>query len=188
MITTVYFVRHAQPDLNIHNDLERPLTEQGLNDREKLVSYFRDKKVDVAYSSPFKRARDTIEPVVKNKELSVTLIEDFRERKIGDEWIPNFHEYCEKQWENKNYKLNNGESLRETQNRNVRALEKVLKDNLGKVVLIGGHGTAIGTLINYFDSSFDYAEFVKLQPIMPFVVKMKFSDLKFAEWRLISLS
>ena len=137
MLTTVYFVRHAQPDLNIHNDLKRPLTEKGLKDRKKLVLYFKDKKIDIAYSSPFKRAMDTIEPVVKNKGLSVTLIKDFRERKIGDEWIPNFHEYCEKQWKDVNYKLENGESFKETQNRNIGALKNILKGNLGKAILIG---------------------------------------------------
>lgn len=34
-MTTVYFVRHAQPDLSVHDDLTRPLTEKGLQDRKK---------------------------------------------------------------------------------------------------------------------------------------------------------
>ena len=41
-MTTVYFVRHAQPDLSVHDDLTRPLTEKGLQDRKKVTDYFRD--------------------------------------------------------------------------------------------------------------------------------------------------
>lgn len=156
MKTVIYFIRHAQPDLSIHDDLKRPLTKEGLKSRKQLVNYFEDKQVDTAYSSPFKRAIDTIEPIVINKNLSLEIISDFRERKIGDNWIPNFHEFCKKQWENFNYKLVNGESLAETQQRNMQALIKVIKDNLGKTVIIGGHGTAIGTIINYFDYNFKY--------------------------------
>ena len=34
-MTTVYFVRHAQPDLSVHDDLTRPLTERGCKIEKK---------------------------------------------------------------------------------------------------------------------------------------------------------
>ena len=73
-MTTVYFVRHAQPDLSVHDDLTRPLTEKGLQDRKKVTDYFRDKHIDQAFSSPFKRAIDTIQPVIDEKKLTLSSI------------------------------------------------------------------------------------------------------------------
>ena len=97
-MTTVYFVRHAEPDLSNHNDLTRDLTPKGIEDRKFLIDYFKNKKLDVAFSSPFRRAIRTIEPVAKSRNLKINQISEFCERKIGDEWISNFHEYCQKQW------------------------------------------------------------------------------------------
>ncbi len=59
-MTTVYFVRHAAPNLHNHDDLTRELTEQGLQDRKQVTAFLRDKGIDVIFSSPYKRAVDTI--------------------------------------------------------------------------------------------------------------------------------
>lgn len=185
MTTIVYFVRHAQPDLTIHDDLKRPLTEKGKQSCQKLVSYFADKKVDLAYSSPFKRAIDTIKPILEKKNLSYVSVNNFRERKVGDEWISDFHNYCRRQWENFDYKLVNGESLRETQERNIEVLREILKNNANKSIIIGSHGTAIGTILNYFDLTFNYTDFVKIQPVMPFIVKVSFENGVFLKYNLI---
>lgn len=185
-MTTVYFVRHAQPDLSVHDDLTRPLTEKGLQDRKKVTDYFRDKHIDQAFSSPFKRAIDTIQPVIDEKKLTLSSISDFRERKIGDEWISNFHEYCERQWEDFDYKLRNGESLKETQERNVAALKLVLSKYQDQTMIIGGHGTAIGSVINYYDPSFKYEVFAMIQPKNPFIVKMSFDGEKYLEYKVVT--
>lgn len=186
-MTIVYFVRHAQPNIDIHNDVMRPLSIKGLEDRKKLVLYFKQKKIDVAYSSPFKRAIETIDPIVKDKRISCLIDENLRERKIGNEWITNFNDYCKKQWENFEYQLTNGESLKEVQERNIKALENILEKNLNKTIIVGSHGTAIGTIINYYDSSFTYEKFVKIQPLMPFVIKAEFKGLVLKEYHLIDL-
>ena len=36
-MTTIYFVRHAQPEHNWENDRTRPLTEEGLADSQKVT-------------------------------------------------------------------------------------------------------------------------------------------------------
>lgn len=38
-MTNVYFVRHAQPNYENHDDLTRELTENGLQDRKILIEY-----------------------------------------------------------------------------------------------------------------------------------------------------
>ena len=41
-MTNVYFVRHAQPNYENHDDLTRELTEKGLQDRKLVTEFLRD--------------------------------------------------------------------------------------------------------------------------------------------------
>ena len=40
----------------------------------------------------------------------------------------------------------------------------------------GGHGTALSTIINYFDASFGYEEFMKMKNKMPWIVEFQFDS------------
>ncbi len=59
-MTTIYFVRHAKPDYQNHNDRLRELTEKGLEDSRSVTAFLSDKKIDLIFSSPYRRAIDTI--------------------------------------------------------------------------------------------------------------------------------
>jgi len=39
---------------------------------------------------------------------------------VGNVWIEDFNSFAKKQWEDFDYKLSDGESLREVQNRNIK--------------------------------------------------------------------
>jgi len=175
-MTTIYFVRHAEPDYNNHDDFFRPLTDKGMKDRIKVTNYLLDKKIDVIISSPFIRAVDTVADFAKNVGLSIEIVDDFRERKIDNVWIEDFSGFCKKQWSDFNYKLTDGESLNEVQIRNIRALEEIVDKYNGKNIVIGSHGTALSTIINYYDKSFNYDNFNAIRTIMPWVVKFEFED------------
>ena len=41
----VYFIRHAKPDFSVHDDLTRPLTDEGRKSSEKLINFFKDKNI-----------------------------------------------------------------------------------------------------------------------------------------------
>lgn len=102
------------------------------------------------------------------------MVEDFRERKISNEWIEDFNKFTEMQWSDFNYKLEHGESLVEVQNRNIKELHKILIENNEQDIVIGTHGTALSTIINHYDSSFDRMSFEKIKNIMPWIVCTKF--------------
>ena len=175
-MTTVYFVRHAQPNYENHNDQLRELTAKGLNDRKKVTAYLENKNIDIVLSSPYKRSIDTVKDFADKHNLQIELIEDFRERAVGGEWIEDFDAFARMQWDSFSYKLSGGESLEEVQKRNIAALQTVLKTYKGKNIVIGSHGTALSTIINYFDSSFGYDDFKDIANIMPWVVKFVFDD------------
>jgi len=177
MVTTFYFIRHAEPDYSIEEDAIRPLSEKGKKDAENLVDFFRDIPFDMVISSPFKRAHDTVKPIAYDKGMEVELIDGFRERKVsGGGWIDDFTSFARRQWEDFEYRLNGGDCLREVQKRNIEALEDLLDRSRGRGIVIGSHGTALSTIINYYDSTYGYNEFNRIKGVMPWVVRFTFND------------
>lgn len=174
-MTTIYFVRHAEPNYDNHDDLTRELTTKGLEDAKKVTEFLKDKGIQVAYSSPYKRAVDTIKDFTDKVGLEIQLETDFRERAVGD-WVENFTEYSIRQWSDFDYKLSGGECLREVQERNICALQNVLKENDGKTLVIGTHGTALSMIMNHYQPEFGYEEFLRIKDVMPWIVRLVFED------------
>ena len=145
-MTHIYFVRHAQPNFENHDDFSRELSPKGLADRTLVTDYLQDKGVTAVLSSPYRRAVDTVAPLAEELGLIVVTREDFRERKVDSAWIEDFDGFTRRQWADFDYKLSDGESLREAQERNLRALREVLEQFADKTVAIGSHGTALSTI------------------------------------------
>ena len=173
-MTYVYFVRHAEPNYNNHDDYNRELSEKGMNDRKLVTAFLKDKSIDVMLSSPFKRAVDTIKDFADIYGCSIEKIDDFRERRVDSCWIEDFYGFSKKQWKNFDYKLTDGESLDEVQRRNISALKQVLKTFENKNIVIGSHGTALSTIINYYQPEFLFSEFNEIRHLMPWVVCFEF--------------
>lgn len=174
----VYFVRHAKPDFSVKEDLIRPLTEEGVNASKKVKMFLKDKNISKIYSSPYKRAIDTVKELSDFLHLDIKVIDNFRERKICDEWIEDFNKFSENQWNDFNYSLDNGESLKEVQDRNIKELHKILNKYNEENIVIGTHGTAVSTIINYYDTNFDYSSFNKIKDIMPLIILCEFDGIK----------
>jgi 2,3-bisphosphoglycerate-dependent phosphoglycerate mutase len=173
-MTTVYLIRHAAANYANPDDAWRELTQQGLEDR-KLVTYFlQDKNIETILSSPYKRAQDTLRDYAKKVGLPIITVADFRERQIGAAWSGDFKEYSRRQWADFDYKEPGGESLNEVQQRSVAALQAVLAQYPVQNIAIASHGTAISTIINYYDRSFGYAAYESIRPLLPLIVRLIF--------------
>jgi 2,3-bisphosphoglycerate-dependent phosphoglycerate mutase len=175
-MTKVYFVRHAEPDYNNHNDALRELTSKGMKDRKLVTNFLTDKHIDAVLSSPYKRAIDTVKDFADSQGMEINIINDFRERKVESEWIEDFTSFAKKQWDDFTYKLSDGECLQEVQGRNISALRQVLNKYAGKNVAVGSHGTALSTIINYYDHSFGYHDFERIKNVMPWIVEFVFDE------------
>lgn len=182
-MTTVYFVRHAEPNYDNHDDMTRELSEKGMKDRVLVTEFLRDKQIDVVLSSPFKRAVDTVRDFAEKHGFEIEVVEDLRERRIDNCWIEDFKGFCKKQWADFSYKLSDGESLEEVQKRSILALKDVLKRYEGKNLVVGSHGTALSTIINHYDKSFGYAQFEEIRGLMPWVVQFCFEGEECVEIR-----
>ena len=96
-MTKVYFVRHAEPNYNNHNDALRELSSKGMKDRKLVTNFLTDKHIDAVLSSPYKKAINIIKEFDDAKEIEIKCIDDFRKRKIGNEWIEDFDDFCKRQ-------------------------------------------------------------------------------------------
>lgn len=172
--TRVYFVRHAQPNFENHDDRTRELSEKGRADRCLAAAFLLDKGVSAVFSSPYRRAVETVRPLADALGLPVEEIDGFRERRIDEMWIPDFEAFARRQWADFDYRLPGGEALSDVQKRGVAALEGILARCAGKTVAVGAHGTALSALVNRYDPSFGYEDFARIRPLMPWIVKFTF--------------
>ena len=175
-ITKVYFVRHAQPEHSFEDDRTRPLTAEGEKDTEIVTDFLKDKEIDVFYSSPYKRSVDTISNAASFYGKRIITDERLREREkgIGGNKFGMFH----KRWADFDYREENGESINMVQKRNIDALTEILKDYYGKNVVIATHGTALSSILNFYNSEFGCNDFLRIIDWMPYIIELDFSGEK----------
>ena len=175
-MTKVFFVRHAQP-LHEHNDdRTRPLTDEGIKDTSIVIETLKDKEIDVFYCSPYKRSIDTIKQTAEYYDMEIQTDERLREREKGADG--NNHGMFQKRWDNHDYHEEGGESIGMVQSRNIEVLKEILENNQEKNIVIGTHGTALCSIMNYYKPEFGCSDFLRIIDWMPYIVEMDFEGQK----------
>ena len=64
------------------------------------------------------------------------------------------------------------------QNRNIEALNEILSDTKDKDIVIGTHGTALSTILNFYDSNFGCEDFLRIIDRMPYIIELDFEGDK----------
>ena len=175
-MTKIYFVRHAQPEHAWEDDRTRPLTGEGEKDSAIVFELLKDKHIDAFYSSPYKRSMDTIADSADFFGKDIITDEDLREREKGENG--NNQGMFRKRWDDHDYHEEGGESIAMVQKRNMRALTEILRDNIDKEVVVGTHGTALSTILNFYDKSFGCDDFLRIIDRMPYVIELDFEGDK----------
>lgn len=175
-MTKVYFVRHAQPDHSWKDDRTRPLTKEGVEDSQCVLDFFKSKHIDMFYSSPYKRSVDTILSSSEYFNCEIITDERLREREKGEG--SNNYGMFQKRWNDHSYHEKDGESISMVQKRNIEALFEILENNKDKAVVIGTHGTALSTILNYFNKDYGLKDFMRIIDWMPYIIELDFDDNK----------
>ncbi|MGF2616973.1 histidine phosphatase family protein [Rossellomorea vietnamensis] len=154
----LYIVRHAKAE---GQPAEAKLTALGEEQARSLADFFEGRKLDALYSSPFMRARKTIEPLAEKRGLPV--IEDARlgERILSGTDLDDWMMHLEKSFEDYEYILEGGESNRTAFERSSSFLEEILESGDDHVAVVS-HGNLTTLLLRYFDELFGYKELMKL--------------------------
>lgn len=179
MLTKIFFVRHAEPVHSFKDDRTRPLSPEGAADIRAVAEKLKDKAIDVFYCSPYKRSLDTISGAAAFYGAAIRTDERLREREVGEGH--NDKDIIKKRWSDFDFHEQGGESLNSLQRRNVEALKDILNDNPGKNIVIGTHGSALSSILNYFDPDFGYEDFMRIVGWMPFIIELDFDGTKFVK-------
>ena len=173
-MTRIIFVRHAQPVHSHTDDRTRPLTDEGLRDTQLVLDTLKDMQIDAFYCSPYKRSLDTIASTAEYFSMQITTDERLRERQSGKKGNGgvgvSFKDMINKRWSDKQWHEEGGESLSMVQERNIEAVKEIAAVNDGKTIVIGTHGTALSTIMNYYDPDFGAEDFFRIVDWMPYIV------------------
>lgn len=174
----IYLLRHgeveAKSKILYYGFLDLPLSEKGKKQMEKAGRYLLKDKIDIIYCSDLKRSRDSAEIISKILKNVIVKVEfNLREGNFGlwegltfDEIKAKYPEEL-KLWLSDciNFKVPQGESLKEVAERVKKCFCKIRKENEGKNILIVGHGGVNRiilceilnlNLLNFYKISQDY--------------------------------
>ena len=151
-MNTFYFIRHAEPDHSWKEDSTRPLSKNGMEDRTKLIEYFNNKKIDFIFSSPYKRAYDTVKVLADTYNVEIILDARLKERKSGVN--SNNKELFYKRWEDFSFAEIDEESIGNVQKRNIDFIKEINSKLKNSIIVVGTHGTALSSILNYYNKGF----------------------------------
>lgn len=155
---TIYFVRHAKAE---GQEVSAVLTEKGVEQAAKLVDFFSTKPIEKIYSSPFKRAIDTIQPLANFKSLKVYIDDRLSERVLSGVPLDDWQEKLKQSFVDFDLELEGGESHAAGMKRAVSILEEVLASNDDHIILVS-HGNLTTLLIRYFNESFGFDDLMEM--------------------------
>jgi len=158
MDTSIYFVRHAHSQFDIHNEEKRELSEKGWKDAERVTKILKQESIDFIYSSPYVRSIQTVQGLADFLQTDVQTDSRLREGWLADVDVV-FDEPDQAMkyaFQNPHFRYKGGESVSDVQKRGCEALEGILLKHKGKSIAIGTHGYILTSLVSYYEPAFDY--------------------------------
>ena len=156
--TRLIFVRHAEAEGNVkrlfHGWYNSNLTAKGEEQAKLVANRIGDMNIDVLYSSILNRTYRTASYISEKIRLPVITSPELKEINGGDwedvEWerIPKIWPEIHNDWENNPHlvKMPNGETMVDFQDRLLKEVYRIIRENEGKNICIVTHGTAIKAL------------------------------------------
>jgi 2,3-bisphosphoglycerate-dependent phosphoglycerate mutase len=150
----LYFVRHAHSSWT--PDETRPLSSNGFEDAIRLADFLEGYPISAMYTSPYTRARQTVEPLAARLGLPLLTELDLRERNLGTGPFENHLQAVAEAWQNPTNAHPGGESNLTAQQRGVAVIEGFVKQHPGEHIGISTHGNLMALILQYYDPSVDF--------------------------------
>ena len=162
MKTKVIMVRHGETEWNVLckflGSVDMPLNEKGRRQAGYAKEALKDELIDVAYSSPMKRAYETGEIILTGRDMKIITDEGLREIGCG-KWEGLNGDELEKLYPGQIYlwgnrpeecRIEEGDTFQEVSDRIVDAFWRIVNANRGKTILITSHMLCLTLLMIYF--------------------------------------
>ncbi|WP_414050228.1 histidine phosphatase family protein [Macrococcus animalis] len=153
----LYLLRHAKANGQY---LESELTSEGIEKARLIVTDLEKLDINKVYSSPMKRAIDTVTPFANKNELPINIVEPLAERILSDIEIEDWLSKLKLTFTSFDIKFNNGETSREAQE---RAINFIALLNPKENNLIVSHGNLIALMIMYYDETFCFKDWQSMK-------------------------
>ena len=126
----------------------------------------------IGKSSPYKRSYDTIKQTADEHGLDIDIDERLHERISGKN--SNNTEMFRKRWTDLSFCEPGGECLNSVMERNIAAVNDILTAHRDENIMLGTHGTALSTILHYYDNSFGADDFLRIIDFMPYIIRLGF--------------
>ena len=153
-MTTFYLVRHAHAKWSL--DENRSLSEQGLEDAKRVADVLQGYSIRAIYSSPERRAYQTISPLAEQIGIKIKVEIDLRERRLSDEVFEDFFGVVKATWQNPSFAHPGGESSAEAQRRGLSVVKRLQAEGPNDAVVLSTHGNLMALILQAFDPSIDF--------------------------------
>ena len=155
-MTVLYLVRHAHaawtPDEN------RPLSEQGRRDAQRVADLLEPLPVEAIYASPALRAQQTVAPLAARLGLPLRLAPELAERVLAAVSVPeaDFDRAVRATWDDLCFAHPGGETNAAAQRRGLRLVERLIAERPEGHVVLGTHGILLALLLRHHDPGIGY--------------------------------
>lgn len=155
-MTTIYLVRHAHADWS--PDSGRTLSARGRTRAAALAELLAPLPVAAIYSSPARRALETVEPLSGRLRLEPIVLDDLREREPVAGSALDFEAAVQAAWLSPTTAVSGSESNAVAQGRGLAAIRKIIDEQNGMQVVAATHGNLLALILNNFKPSvgFDF--------------------------------
>jgi len=126
----------------------RPLSDSGRVASEMLIEPLAARGLSAIYSSPYRRAIETVEPLASYLDLPIQEVEDLRERAIGSISGVPVLEAIAASFLDFDHEYPGGESSRDAQHRAVRAIDRIIESHPEGRVAVATHGNLMALYLN----------------------------------------
>lgn len=178
VLTTVDLVRHAHADWT--PDEDRPLSARGRVDATALARALGAPPIDAIYSSPFRRAVETIEPLAWACGVQPVIDDDLRERTLVVPAGASFEDAIAAAWGSPDVGVGGSESNRDAAVRGRRVVDDAVERHPGGRVVLSTHGNLLALVVGSFDPAFGLEQWRALT--FPDAYRLTFRDAAFVHF------
>lgn len=152
--TRIYLIRHAHAQWS--EDDRRPLSDAGREAAIAVAERLESRPIEALYSSPSRRAVETVAPLANRLGLEPELVADLRERELPVVPANSFEALVRDAWRRPDQAPSGGESNVEAQARGTAAVFRLVDRHPGQQVAVSTHGNLLALVLNGLDPSYGY--------------------------------